>query len=167
MILFKILDWNDILTYKTAWNVFLWFAALVTLAGGLNNVGFLEWFANKITSGISSFSPGLILVFLLLAFYFLHYLFASSTAHVTALLILFLVSGSKIPGINFPVLTYLLLYSLGLMGILTPYATGPSPIWYGFGYIPSRTFWMLGALFGIVFIGVLIAAGIPWINLWV
>jgi L-tartrate/succinate antiporter len=167
MILFKILNWNDILTNKTAWNVFLWFAALVTLAGGLNNVGFLEWFANKITSGISSFSPGLILVLLLLAFYFIHYLFASSTAHVTALLILFLVSGSKIPGINFPVLTYLLLYSLGLMGILTPYATGPSPIWYGFGYIPSRTFWMLGALFGIIFIVVLIAVGIPWINLWI
>ncbi len=58
MILFKILNWNDILTNKTAWNVFLWFGALVTLAGGLNNVGFLEWFANKITSGISSFSPG-------------------------------------------------------------------------------------------------------------
>ena len=167
MILFKILSWNDILTHKTAWNVFLWFGALVTLAGGLNNVGFLDWFANKITSGISSFSPGLILVLLLLAFYFIHYLFASSTAHVTALLILFLAAGSKIPGINFSILTCLLLYSLGLMGILTPYATGPSPIWYGFGYIPSKTFWMLGALFGIIFIAALIFIGIPWMNLWI
>jgi len=167
MILFKILNWNDILTNKTAWNVFLWFGALVTLAGGLSNVGFLDWFANKITTEISSCSPVFILVFLLLAFYFIHYLFASSTAHVTALLILFLVSGSKIPGINFPMLTYLLLYSLGLMGILTPYATGPSPIWYGFGYIPARTFWMLGAFFGIIFIVVLIVVGIPWINLWI
>ncbi len=165
MILFKILSWNDILTHKTAWNVFLWFGALVTLAGGLNNVGFLDWFASKITSGISTFSPAFILVFLLLAFYFTHYLFASSTAHVTALLILFLAAGSKIPGINFPMLTYLLLYSLGLMGILTPYATGPSPIWYGFGYIPSRTFWILGAFFGILFIAVLVLVGIPWMNL--
>jgi len=167
MVLFKILSWNDILTNKTAWNVFLWFGSLVTLAGGLNNVGFLDWFANKITSGISSFSPGLILIFLLLAFYFIHYLFASSTAHVTALLILFLVSGSKIPGTNLSMLTYLLLYSLGLMGILTPYATGPSPIWYGFGFIPSKTFWMLGAFFGIIFIAVLIILGIPWISLWI
>lgn len=166
MVLFKILSWNDILTNKTAWNVFLWFGALVTLAGGLNNVGFLGWFANKITTGISSFSPMSILVFLLLAFYFIHYLFASLTAHATALLILFLAAGSKIPGINFPMLTYLLLYSLGLMGILTPYATGPSPIWYGFGYIPSKTFWMLGAFFGVIFIAVLILIGIPWMNLW-
>ena len=36
------------------------------------------------------------------------------------------------------------------MGILTPYATGPSPIWYGLGYIQSKTFWLLGAFFGII-----------------
>ncbi len=166
MVLFNIINWNDILTNKAAWSVFLWFGALVTLAGGLNNVGFLDWFANKITEGIASYTPLFITIFLLLAFYFSHYLFASSTAHVTALLTLFLVTGSKIQGINFPLLTYLLLYSLGLMGILTPYATGPSPIWYGFGYIPSRTFWMLGAFFGIIFITVLILVGIPWIKFW-
>jgi L-tartrate/succinate antiporter len=167
MVLFKIISWSDILTNRAAWNVFLWFGALVTLAGGLNNVGFLDWFANKITSGISSYSPSFIIIFLLLAFYFIHYLFASSTAHVTALLTVFLVAGSKIPGINYTLLTYLLLYSLGLMGILTPYATGPSPIWYSFGYIPSKTFWLLGALFGIFFIAVLIFVGIPWIRLWI
>ncbi len=166
MVLFNIINWNDIVTNKAAWNVFLWFGALVTLAGGLNNVGFLDWFAIKITSAISSFSPGVILVCLLLAFYFTHYLFASSTAHVTALLTLFLVTGKNIPGINFPLLTLLLLFSLGLMGILTPYATGPSPIWYGFGFIQSKTFWKLGAFFGIFFIIVLILIGIPWINYW-
>lgn len=167
MVLFKVITWNDILTNKAAWNVLLWFGAIVALAGGLNNVGFLDWFAYKITSGISSFNPALILVFLLLAFYFIHYLFASSTAHVTALLTIFLVTGRNIPGIDFPLLTYVLLYSLGLMGILTPYATGPSPIWYGLGYIQSKTFWLLGAFFGIIFIAVLIFVGIPWIKLWI
>jgi L-tartrate/succinate antiporter len=106
-------------------------------------------------------------VFLLLVFYFVHYLFASSTAHATALLILFLVTGRSVVGIDFPLLTYLLLYSLGLMGVLTPYATGASPIWYGLGYIPTKIYWRLGALFGIIFIGVLILVGIPWIKLWI
>ena len=167
MVLFKIISWNDILTNKAAWNVFIWFGAMVTLAGGLNNVGFLDWFANNTTSVISSYPPALILVLLLLVFYFIHYLFASSTAHVTALLTIFLVAGRSIAGIDFPLLTYLLLYSLGLMGILTPYATGASPIWYGLGYIPSKTFWKLGTLFGIIFIAVLILVGIPWIKLWI
>lgn len=167
MILFNVISWNDILTNRAAWNVFLWFGALVTLAGGLNNVGFLGWFANKITAGIESFPPTVILLCFLLAFYFSHYLFASSTAHVTALLTLFLAAGKNIPGINFPLMTCLLLFSLGLMGILTPYATGPSPIWYGFGYIKSGTFWKLGAFFGVLFILVLIIVGIPWISLFI
>ena len=167
MVLFKIITWEELLSNKAAWNVFLWFGALVTLAGGLNNVGFLSWFANKITSLTSSFPPVTIMIVLLLAFYFIHYFFASTTAHVAALFSLFLVTAKGIPGINVNLLMYLMLFSVGLMGILTPYATGPSPIWYGFGYIPSRTFWKLGALFGIIFIVVLIIIGIPWINLWV
>jgi anion transporter len=166
MVLFGIISWNDILTNKAAWNIFIWFGAMVTLAGGLNNVGFLDWFAVKITSVSSSFSPALVLLFLLLVFYFVHYLFASSTAHATALLVVFLVAGRNIAGVNFPLLTYLLLYSLGLMGVLTPYGTGASPIWYGLGYIQTREFWRLGALFGTIFIVVLILAGIPWIKLW-
>jgi L-tartrate/succinate antiporter len=167
MVLFGIISWNDILMNKAAWNIFIWFGAMVTLAGGLNNVGFLDWFANKITSAISTYPPALMLIMLLLVFYFIHYLFASSAAHVTALLIIFLVAGRNIAGIDFSLLTYLFLYSLGLMGILTPYATGASPIWYGLGYIPSKAFWKLGALFGIIFIAVLILVGIPWIKLWI
>jgi anion transporter len=167
MVIFRIIDWDDIISNKAAWNVLLWFGALVTLAAGLNNVGFLNWIAVKITSLISSYSPGLILVLFLLAFYFIHYFFASSTAHVTALFSLFLITGKEIPGINIPLLTYLLLFSIGLMGILTPYGTGPSPIWYGFGYIPSKTFWILGGIFGLIFIAVLILIGIPWLSLWI
>ena len=167
MVLFRIISWNDILTNKAAWNVLIWFGSIVTLAGGLKNVGFLDWFARQITSGMASFPHSLILILLLLSFYFIHYLFASSTAHVTALLAIFLTTGMGIPGMDFTLYTYLLLYSLGLMGILTPYATGPSPIWYGSGYIPSKTFWLLGAFFGIIFIAVLILVGIPWIKLWI
>lgn len=167
MVLCGIISWNDILTNKAAWNVLIWFGSIVALAGGLKNVGFLDWFANRITSGMAGYSPSLILILLLLSFYFIHYLFASSTAHVTALLTIFLTTGMNIPGMDFNLYIYVLLYSLGLMGILTPYATGPSPIWYGLGYIPSKTFWMLGAFFGIIFIAALIVVGIPWIKLWI
>ena len=166
MILFRIITWDDLLTNKTAWNVFLWFGSLVTLAAGLNNTGFLGWFSKLVISGTSSFSPAPVLIILVLTFYFSHYLFASTTAHVTALLILFVTAGLSVRGIHSGLLTSLLLYTIGLMGILTPYATGPSPIWYGFGYIRSGTFWKLGALFGILFILVLLIVGIPWMRLW-
>ena len=166
MVITKILCWDDILSNKPAWNVLLWFGTLVALAAGLNNVGLLGWIANKITLAISSYSPPLILILLLLAFVLIHYFFASVTAHVTALFVLFLLTGKEIQGMNIQLLTYLLLYSVGLMGIITPYGAGPSPIWYGFGYIPSKTFWLLGAVFGLIFMLALIFVGIPWMKFW-
>ncbi|MCX3880683.1 fumarate hydratase C-terminal domain-containing protein, partial [Stenotrophomonas maltophilia] len=41
---------------------------------------------------------------------------------------------------------------LGVMGIITPYGTGPSPIYYGSGYLPTKDYWRQrwcrGAQFG-------------------
>lgn len=38
--------------------------------------------------------------------------------------------------------------AIGLGSILTPYATGPSPIYYGSGYLPTVDYWRLGAILG-------------------
>jgi len=54
-------------------------------------------------------------------------------------------------------------YTLGLMGVLTPYATGPAPIYFGSGYITKRQFWLLGTLFGAIFLLVLLAIGVPYL----
>jgi len=53
--------------------------------------------------------------------------------------------------------------TLGLMGIICPYATGPSPVYYGSGYLPSGDYWRLGAIFGVIFLGVLLLVGTPWL----
>jgi L-tartrate/succinate antiporter len=59
----------------------------------------------------------------------------------------------------------LLAYSIGLMGVITPYATGPAPVYFGSGYIPRRDFWVLGFVFGLIFLGALIVVGAPYL-LW-
>ncbi len=65
---------------------------------------------------------------------------------------------------NVLVLTLLLAYSLGIMGILTPYATGPSPIYFGSGYIPRRDFWLLGLICGVLFMVLLLVLGLPYLS---
>jgi len=40
------------------------------------------------------------------------------------------------------------------MGIITPYGTGPSPVYYGSGYLPAVNYWRLGAIFGLIFLAV-------------
>lgn len=162
MILFNVISWDDLLGNKQAWNVLFWFATLVTLADGLGKVGFLKWFANTAAAGMVGYSPTTIVVLLLVLFFVVHYLFASLTAHVTALMPVFLTTAAVIPGVNMKTLAMLLCVSLGLMGIITPYATGPSPIYYGSGFVSRKDFWLQGAIFGAIFLGVLLIVGVPY-----
>ena len=102
------------------------------------------------------------MVALVLAFYFSHYLFASVTAHVTAMLPVMLAVGATIPGLDMAQFSLLLCLTLGIMGMLTPYATGPSPVYYGSGYLPARDYWLLGGVFGAIFIAAFLLVGMPW-----
>lgn len=162
MLLGGVLDWRDITGNKPAWNTFVWFATLVTLAAGLSDVGFIAWLGKLGAQMLGGIPPVQATLTLVLAFYLLHYLFASTTAHTTALLPAVLAIGVAIPGINVMVFCLLLVTSLGIMGIITPYGTGPSPIYYGSGYLPTADYWRLGTLFGAIFLVLLLIIGYPW-----
>ena len=96
-------------------------------------------------------------------FFMIHYMFASLTAHTTAILPVMLAVGAAIPGLPIRTFAMLLCYSLGIMGVITPYATGPGPIYYGSGYISSGAFWKLGFIFGMIFLAALIGIGVPYL----
>jgi len=162
MMVTRVVSWDDIVGNKAAWNTLAWFATLVALADGLNKVGFVKWFADGVAAGMAGYSPFTAMVVLVLVFYFTHYLFASITAHVTALLPVMLAVGGTIPGLDMAQFSMLLCLTLGTIGILTPYATGPSPVYYGSGYLPSKDFWILGAVFGVIFIAATLLIGLPW-----
>jgi L-tartrate/succinate antiporter len=165
IVLTGVVKWDDVLANKQAWNTLVWFATLVALAGGLAQVGFVGWFATKVGGLVAGVSPTVALVALVAVFYLAHYVFASVTAHVTALLPVMLTVGSAVPGMDMKALTLSLCLTLGIMGILTPYATGPSPVYYGSGYLPSGDYWRMGAIFGMLFLAVMLVVGIPWVLL--
>jgi L-tartrate/succinate antiporter len=164
MVLSGIVAWTDITGNKAAWNVLVWFATLVTLAGGLNTVGFIGWFAETAADALSGLAPMVVMVLLVVLFFVIHYMFASVTAHVTAILPVFLAAGMAIPGLPVGVYALLLCFTLGIMGILTPYATGPSPVYYGSGFVSRKHFWTLGAVFGAIFLIALLVIGLPWLS---
>jgi L-tartrate/succinate antiporter len=163
MLVLNVVSWEDIVRNAPAWNTLAWFATLVALADGLNRVGFVKWFADAVGAHMGGFSPFTAMILLVLVFYFTHYLFASITAHVTALLPVMLGVGASIPGIDMREYALLLCLTLGIMGVLTPFATGPSPVYYGSGYLPARDYWRLGAIFGVLFIAMLIVVAVPWL----
>jgi L-tartrate/succinate antiporter len=163
MVLTGVISWDDVVGHKTAWNVLVWFATLVALADGLAKVGFLSWFAKGAAASMSGFSILALVLGFVLLFFFVHYMFASLTAHTTALLPVVLATAGTVAGMPMKELALLLCGTLGLMGILTPYATGPSPIYYGCGYISRKEYWTLGSVFGLIFIVVYLAIGYPWV----
>jgi L-tartrate/succinate antiporter len=165
MLLLNVVTWDDITANKAAWNTLAWFATLVALADGLSRVGFVNWFAQSVATKLEGIFPEAAVAMLLLINFFGHYLFASVTAHVTAMIPVLLAVASTVPGIHMHTLALSLCLQLGIMGILTPYATGPSPVYYGSGYLPAADYWRLGAIFGVIFFVAFLVIGVPWMLL--
>jgi L-tartrate/succinate antiporter len=163
LIVARILDWDDVIGNKVAWDTLIYFATLLALAEGLERVGIVAWAATSASSLLLGSSPVLAIVVLVSFFFVIHYMFASLTAHTMAVLPAMLAAGSAFPGMPVRVLALLLVYSIGLMGVITPYATGPAPVYFGSGFIPRKDFWILGFVFGLLFLTVLLGVGIPYL----
>ena len=158
-----VVEWDDILGSKGAWNVLVWFATLVALAEGLNRVGFVGWAAKASPRGSSAFppcrarDPGRVLLPRALHVREPDRPRRSGAARRAR-------DGDGGAGTARGPFALLLVYSLGLMGVLSPYATGPAPVYYASGFISRRAFWSLGLLFGLLYLATLLAVGIPYLT---
>jgi len=165
MLVTGVIDFADIVAEKAAWEVFFYFTSLLTLSSGLNEIGFIKWVAEGYAKPLAGMSPTLGLILLVSFFFWVHYFFSSITSHAAAMLPVVLAVGSSIPGLSVPTLTLLCIYSLGLMGVISPYATGPAPMYFGSGYIGKRDFWKFGLIFGVIYFAGLLVIVLPWLQL--
>lgn len=161
MLIVGIVRWEDIAGNKTAWNTIVLLAFLVALADGLARTGFIKWFDDSVAGFTRGLSPIVAMYILVAVFFFAHYMFASTTPHAAVMLPVMLAVGMSILGMPVRVLALLLAMTHGIMGVLTPYATGPAPVYYGAGYIVGKDFWRLGAVFGVIFIVALLGISAP------
>ena len=163
MLVLGVVTWADMASNKSAWTTIMLLATLVTLADGLARAGFVKWFADFTAMHVGGLSPTLILMSLVAIYFLSHYMFASLTAHTTAMLPMMLAAGLAIPGLSASTLAMGLALTTGIMGILTPYATGAALPYYNCGYLTPAQFWRLGAIFGLIFIAALLGIGIPFL----
>jgi L-tartrate/succinate antiporter len=164
MLSVRIVSWSEIVAHKDAWSVLVLLATLVGIAEGLNKVGFVAWFAKGAAASLAGLSPVAVMAALVAIFFVVHYLFASLTAHTTAVLPVVLAAGIGVPGIPVKPFALLLCYALGMMGVITPYATGPAPVFFESGYVSRREFWTLGLVFGTFFLATLLGIGVPYLT---
>ena len=162
------LAWDDILNERNGWNTLVWFAVLVMMASQLGELGLLDWFTERVSGvlGERHWLPAFLS--LSLVYFYVHYFFASNTAHVSAMyapfLALAIVVGTP------PVLAALVLaFFSNLFASMTHYGTAPAPILFGSGNVEIGTWWKLGALISVVNIAIWLGAGSLWwrlLGLW-
>lgn len=147
LILTGVIEWKNLIKLTVAFETFIWFGAFISLADALNDAGLTKFFGTYAAQYLTNFNltTGFILVILL--YFYIHYFFASATAHIGALYLPFLLLAIKL-GAS-PLKSALLLgYASSLFGGLTPYGFGSSPILFGSGFISTGTWWKVGFLIG-------------------
>jgi divalent anion:Na+ symporter, DASS family len=168
MVVTGVLSWNDVLGEKAAWDAVIWFGGLVMMADSLSQLGFMKWFAGTVGGGISGYAWLTALIVLMLVYYYSHYGFASTTAHITAMFPAFLAVAviAKVP----PMLAALTLaFFSALNAGITHYGTGAGPVLFNSGYVDQKTWWKLGLIISFVNIAIWMGVGFPWwraLGLW-
>lgn len=163
LIITGVLTWQDVLKEKSAWDTIIWFGALVMMANYLNKLGLISWFSSSIESAIGLTGVGWMgaVAILTLVYLYMHYFFASTTAHITAMFAAFYAVGLSLGAP--PMLYALILAAAGnIMMTLTHYATGTAPVIFNSGYTTLREWWTIGAVMSVVNLVIWIGSGLIW-----
>ncbi|KAK6945771.1 Solute carrier family 13 [Dillenia turbinata] len=167
LLLLGVLDWDDCLSEKSAWDTLTWFAVLVGMAGQLTNLGFVSWMSDSVAKSLKSLSLSWPAAFVILqiAYFFIHYIFASQTGHVGALYSAFLAMNlaSGVPGV---LAALALAYNTNLFGALTHYSSGQAAVYYGAGYMDLIDVFKMGFIMALVNILIWAAVGSFWWKIW-
>lgn len=168
MLMTKVISWKEAMEEDSAWDTMIWMGSLVALANAMNKLGLIPWFAKMMAASTAGVPWPQATCILVLVYLYARYVFASNTAHVSALFPAF---GAVIIAAGAP--PYLAVVLLGfathLSMSLTHYASGPSPIYFGAGYVDQGTWWKLGFVISLINLGIWGGIGLVWwkvIGLW-
>jgi DASS family divalent anion:Na+ symporter len=159
LLLAGVLSWQDILAEKGAWDTIVWFAALVMMATQLNQLGFIAWFGDTIGAQVEGMAWTSAFLILGLVYFYSHYLFASQTAHISAMYAPFLAVAVAV-GTPPALAALVLAFFSNLFSSLTHYANGPAPVIFGADYVPMNAWWGFG--FAVSLLNIAIWVGIGW-----
>ena len=163
-----VLSVDDVLHETGAWNTLVWFSILIFMANELNKLGFIPWLSGAIGGALKGFSWGIVLAALVLFYFYSHYLFASGTAHVSAMYGALLgVAVSAGAPATFAAL--ILGFTGSIFASTTHYANGPASVLFGSGYVTQGKWWQLNFILGLFYLVVWGGVGALWmkvIGIW-
>jgi divalent anion:Na+ symporter, DASS family len=161
LLLSRVLDWDDLMSQRPAWDVFIWYGGLVRMAEALGETGITKRFAEVVAGWTTGWTWAAALVVLLLIYFYAHYGFASITAHATAMFTPFL-AVTIAAGAPVALAVLGLAYYSNLSASLTHYGTTHAPIYFGARYVTQREWWRIGFRVSLVTIPLWGILGVLW-----
>ncbi len=161
ILLCRVLTWDDLLHETKAWDALIWFAGLLMMADALLESGIVKILSGVIFTRMAGWPWPVAAAVLACTYLYLHYGFASMTAHVTALYPGFLAAG-LVAGAPPLLMALLLAFFSNLDAALTHYGTGSAPVYFGAGYVSQTTWWRLGFLISLVNLVIWLGVGSMW-----
>lgn len=158
-----VLDWDDVRRETQAWDTLVWFAVLVMMATQLNALGLVPWLSDQMSGAVSGLGWEQAFVVLTLVYFFSHYLFASNTAHISAMYAAFLAT-AIVTGAPPMLAALVLAFISSLFASLTHYSSGPAPVLFGAGYVPVTAWWRTGFLVSLTTIAIWMGVGGLWLK---
>ncbi|WP_245673297.1 DASS family sodium-coupled anion symporter [Endozoicomonas ascidiicola] len=163
LILTGVLDWQDVIGNKGAWDTMIWFGAFITMAHYLSAYGVVQFTCDHVGGLFSGFSASMTLLMLCVIYYLFHYFFAAATAQISAMytsfLLIILAAGiSPLGG------ALMLAFMSSLCGVITHYGNGPAPILFGAGYVSLGSWWFAGIIMSLLYLSIWLGPGILWLE---
>ena len=140
LLLTGILNWNDIINEKGAWDIFIWFSILVTIANALSEQKVTLWIGDIVSASLTGYTPLLTGIIACLGLFFGHYMFASVTVYYTAMYGVFLKVFLDL-GLQPLASAYSLVFAIMLSSGFTHYGIGSAPVYFSGGYMTVKTWW--------------------------
>ena len=157
-----VLTAEDIAKQGDVLATFIWFAVLLTLSSQLNDMGFMGYLGERLSSALGGFGPISVYLTLIVAYVLLHYLFVSQTAHILALFGVFLDVGVKL-GLAAAPLAFMLLFASNFFAVITPQGSSANLLFMGTGYLSQRELYRLGAITTAISLLIYLVVGTPWL----
>ena len=168
MLTARIIDWQDALDEKGAWDVFIWLGGIIGLADYLVKFGFIAWFAKAVAAYLVGVPWYASLLLVVVIYFYSSYAFAGMTSHAVALYTGLIVVAAT-AGVPKYFIALILAYMSSICAVLTHYGTAPAPLYYGAGYVDLKTWWKLGFLVSLLYIFIYLVIGGAWwkvLGLW-
>jgi divalent anion:Na+ symporter, DASS family len=160
LLLTNVLQWDDVLKDRAAWDVFVWYGGLLTLGETLNRTGVPTAFTTWVGSSLTGMPWFWVLLVTLVIYFYTHYAFATVTVHVLAMFAPFVV---LVIGLGAPpkLAVYAFACLAALPAGLTHYGTTTAPMFIT-GYVSVRDWWRVGLVCSFANLAVWLTIGFGW-----